>query len=170
MKNFVVGTFEKQEILLHYQNRTTTLHIAQAEYVPEPHYAETMRFRLLSPLTLSTMVQKDGNLVPYYYRYTDKELVSALKKNLCAKYQLFHKNEPPQAEFEFEFDRREIDRKNGRVSKLITIAEGTERESKVKAIQCGFRLKTNPGLMHIGYECGFGEKNSMGFGMSEVIR
>ena len=39
---------------------------------------------------------------------------------------------------------------------------------KIRGIMCPFRVSGNPALIQIGYECGFGDKNSAGFGMVEI--
>jgi CRISPR-associated endoribonuclease Cas6 len=54
---------------------------------------------------------------------------------------------------------------NGKVQKLITLKEGRSDETKIKGTLAPFRLRAPRELMEVGYECGFGEKNSMGFGM-----
>lgn len=166
--NFVIGTFEKQSIFINYQERSTKFLIHQVEMIPSPQFTSEMKFEILSPLTLSTMVKKNDRMIPYYYRYDDPKLVEAVKNNLVNKYKVLYQKVIDPDQFNFEFDKDQIEKKKGNVSKLITIAEGTPQQSKVKAIQCGFKIKTNPELIKVGYDCGFGEKNSMGFGLVTV--
>lgn len=114
------------------------------------------------------MVNRNGKLSPYYFRINDDGLIENLKQNLLRKYSLLYDKDLVLNEFEFEFDEDYIKKRNGVVSKLITIAEGSKYESKIKGIMCDFKIKTNPELIKVGYECGFGGKNSMGFGFVEV--
>jgi CRISPR-associated endoribonuclease Cas6 len=52
-------------------------------------------------------------------------------------------------------------------SKLITMKAGTPQQTKVRAFNCSFSLKADYELLRTAYECGIGEKGSMGFGMVE---
>jgi CRISPR-associated endoribonuclease Cas6 len=58
--------------------------------------------------------------------------------------------------------------KHRRVTKKITINENGRFPIDVIGIQAPFTIEGDPELIKVGYECGFGEKNSMGFGMAEV--
>ena len=42
--------------------------------------------------------------------------------------------------------------------------------TKIRGVVAPFHVIGAPELIHIGYECGFGDKNSMGFGMVEVSK
>jgi len=90
--------------------------------------------------------------------------------NLCRKYEaLFGSRlDAGRAHFRFTLDQDYADRKNGKIQKLITIKEGRPDETKVKGLLAPFRLEAPVELMEIGYECGFGERNSQGFGMVKV--
>ena len=57
---------------------------------------------------------------------------------------------------------------HGRVQKLIALKEGRSDETMVKGTLAPFRLQAPKELIEVGYECGFGEKNSQGFGMVKV--
>ena len=54
-------------------------------------------------------------------------------------------------------------------SRLITIKANTPEMTKVKGFHYRFRLKADDELMRIMYEAGLGEKNSIGFGMVEIV-
>jgi CRISPR-associated endoribonuclease Cas6 len=56
-------------------------------------------------------------------------------------------------------------RHGGRISKLIDY-KGT----KIRGYQAPFTVTGPPELLRIGYACGFGDRNSQGFGMVEVAR
>ena len=168
IRNFVIGTFEKQKVHIVHKQYITRFIIKEVELIPDPEFTNEMHFRLLNPMVLSTMVLRNGRLTPYYLRINDEGLEENLKNNLLRKYKLVHKKDLSLDDFYLEFDKEYIQKRNGVVSKLITIAEGTKNESKVKGILCDFKIRTNPELIKIGYECGFGGKNSMGFGFVEV--
>ena len=144
------------------QFRTETVEIME---LPDFTGKEEVKFLCLSPIVSSTMKEKDGSLNTYYYRHDDPGLEDNIKANLEKKYQLVHGEEVNTGDrFELEFDQSYIERKDGRVTKLVSF-KGT----KIKGIFAPFKLKAPPGLIEIGYEAGFGGKGSMGFGMAEVV-
>lgn len=63
------------------------------------------------------------------------------------------------------FDQAYIDKRKGRVTRLVDF-KGT----KIRGVFAPFHVIGAPELIRIGYECGFGDKNSMGFGMVEILR
>ena len=58
------------------------------------------------------------------------------------------------------FDENYIKKRQGRVTRLIDY-----KGIKVPGVLCPLRVSGSRELMQIGYECGFGDKNSAGFGM-----
>ena len=135
--------------------------IESIEALPPPQFSEEMRFTCLSPLVASTMVERDGRLQQHYYRYDDPRLPASLGENLREKLRLLTGQEPPPGEFALEFDRDYLEQH--RVEKLIDY-KGT----KIKGILAPFTVSGPVELLQIGYEAGFGEKGSMGFGMVAV--
>lgn len=144
------------------------------EKLPEPEWSENMTFSMLSPLAVS--VYRDpstGMNTKEYLRYDDSRLSDMLLHNLQAKYRGLFDCEPPEngIPFSMRFEEEYLNRlrKKGRsVEKLITIKDSSGKETRVKAIQCPFTVTGDPELIKVGYECGFGENNPMGFGMVKV--
>jgi len=170
VKNFIIGVFTKQNIFINFEDLSTKFNILQVEKLSEPIFKDEMIFNTLSPITLSKPIEKNDKPFPYYLRYDDPELSQFMKSNLLDKYKVVHNKQLEVDDFTFEFDKDEIERKKGKVSKLITIAERSLEETKIKAIKCDFKIKTHPELIKIGYECGFGAKNSMGFGLVKAAK
>ena len=168
IKNFVIGTFEKQHLYILYKGLKSKFIIKYVELIPDPVFTEEMSFILLNPLVLPTIIEYNGRLATYYLRYDDRGVEDNIKNNLLRKYRLLYEKEIKPEIFKIEFDQEDYKRRNGNVSKLITIAEGSQYESKIKGIMCDFKIKTDPELIKVGYECGFGGKNSMGFGFVEL--
>jgi len=144
------------------------------EKLPEPEWSENMIFSMLSPLAVSVYRDPSAGMnTKEYLRYDDPRLSDMLLHNLQAKYRGLFGCEPPEngvpfsMKFEEEYLKRVRD-KGRSVEKLITIKDSNGRETRVKAIQCPFTVTGNPELIKVGYECGFGENNSMGFGMVKV--
>jgi CRISPR-associated endoribonuclease Cas6 len=141
------------------------------ETLPEPAFTSGMYFTMLSPLAVSLMRE---DKTKEYLRYDDPRLASALKNNLLGKYHVLTGKSFPESEtsFSIRFDDDYLNKQSAKgrgVEKLIAIREGKTGESKVKAIECPFTLNAHPELIQLGYTVGFGEHNSMGFGMVKDV-
>ncbi len=128
-----------------------------------PRFQPAMRFRCLSPIVMSAVRQNDGQRRTHYCLPDDPELSELIRKNLLRKHQAIHARIPQDDTLSFRFDDRYIQRKQGRVTRLIDF-----NGIKIRGIMCPFSVSGSPALIQVGYECGFGDKNSAGFGMVEV--
>jgi CRISPR-associated endoribonuclease Cas6 len=172
IQNFVIGTFESQKIEIASPVSKTTFSINQVESLPEINFREEMKFKLLSPMILSTKKIHNGKLKPYYLRYNDDpdELNRIFNDNLRNKYEVLTGNIPENKTVSFYWDLEFIKRtelKNKRLTRKQTIKEGTPEKTEVIGNLIPFTVKGDIDLIKVGYECGFGEKNSLGFGMVE---
>ncbi|NIR47109.1 CRISPR-associated endoribonuclease Cas6 [candidate division KSB1 bacterium] len=133
------------------------------ETVLEPRFSDEMTFSLLSPMVVSA--DSDTHRTAYYIRPEETDAFSeGVRKNLMFKYQTLRGKPPDSDTFRLAFDRDYINKKQGRISKLIRI-----RDTQVKAVLAPFTVTGSKELIWLGYECGFGEKNSMGFGMAKAV-
>ncbi|MFQ5676527.1 MAG: CRISPR-associated endoribonuclease Cas6 [bacterium] len=165
VQNFVLGLFETAEVAIGGPGWHAAFHVEQVEALPAPEFKKRMRFKCLSPITASTMIEKDGRLQVEYYRHDTPGLSEALRQNLLQKYQLVQGKPPENPKLTFRFEKSDRPK-----SKLITIKEGTPEETRRKAFESYFTLEGSEELMRIAWECGLGEENSMGFGMVEVVK
>ena len=159
--------FKPQLLIYNSSNKLQTLEIKKEQKLVPPAISNDMRFVMLSPIICSRN-NSDGK--PEYLFPWDMEFEEILYTNLCNKYEATH-GKPfglNGEKFRLELDHDYIERKKGKVQKLVTLKEGQKDETKIKGTFAPFRLKAPSELMEIGYECGFGEKNSMGFGMVKV--
>jgi CRISPR-associated endoribonuclease Cas6 len=146
-----------------------TFAIAQVETLPEPAFTDEMRFTCLSPLTMS--VRTAGQRWAQYLAPEDPQFAAAVRSNLerkCALVQALQGEAaevPPAKVFSLTFDPHYQARHGGRISKLIDY-KGT----KIRGYQAPLTVTGPSELLRIGYACGFGDRNSQGFGMVEVAR
>lgn len=175
IKNIVIGTFEKQTIEIAGNYNKCSFSIIQVESIPEPKFENETYFRLLSPIVLSTAKDKEKNkLYPYYFRYYDniKEITRILNQNLKNKFKLIYNQDYTGAGLIFRWDENYIAEKlsaNKKLTRKISIPRNEGRPIEIIANKIPFYLSGSEELMKVGYYCGFGEKNSMGFGMAEVF-
>ncbi len=60
MQNFVLGLFETVEISIVGAGWHAAFQVERVETSPMPEFKERMSFKCHSPITASTMVEKDG--------------------------------------------------------------------------------------------------------------
>jgi CRISPR-associated endoribonuclease Cas6 len=185
LQHLVAGMFEKREFYIEREENKFT--VEQVETMPEPKWKKWMKFRLVSPLTVSTTHERNGRVLPEYLLANDERLSDLLRQNILNKYRSLYGAEPKASSdsessvmkdarlpvgqaFTCLLDQKFIADHGGpkKISNLITIKEGRTDQTKVRAFMCPIVLKGNPELIKLAYESGLGEKNSLGFGMLKV--
>jgi CRISPR-associated endoribonuclease Cas6 len=91
----------------------------------------------------------------------DRRFAENLKTNIIAKYELLHGKKPEDTEFDVNF----IDIDRYKKGKLINYKNGI----RIKGYLAPFEVCGNPELIAAAYECGTGDRNSLGMGMIEVV-
>lgn len=168
VQNFVLGLFEDQTLEIGGPGAVGRFQIAAVEAMPEPNFKAAMKGKTLSPIVVSTMREIEGKLKPYYYRPTDPELGPAIRSNLIRKYDIVYGRPCARPELSIAFDMDYYERKRGKVTRLWHIKEGAAEETRIKSFEMPFQIQGNPELIRIAWECGLGDKNSLGFGMVEL--
>jgi len=161
-REFIQGIFKDQEFELGNRNARIKCRIQNIEMLPPPEFKETMTLKTLSPICL-TLKRDNGS--DEYISPTHTMALPLIKQNLLDKYKAFQGKDFPDSDFNFDFKVINEPR-----SSLVTIKADTPQESKVRGYSCIFQLTAPIELMKIAYDGGVGSKNSMGFGMVEVMR
>lgn len=128
-----------------------------------PRFQSEMRFRCLSPIVMTTVRERDGKQSMHYCLPDDPAFSELVRRNLIRKHEVLHGRLPSDDAFTLQFDENYIARRQGRVTRLIDF-----KGIKIKGVLCPLRVSGSRELIQIGYECGFGDKNSAGFGMVEI--
>jgi CRISPR-associated endoribonuclease Cas6 len=125
-------------------------------------------FKCLSPLVITTKKEYQGELKKYYYKPDDdhSEIVDKIKNNLINKYEAFYGKKPENHDFNMEFNKDYL--LSGK-AKVLSHYIKDDKDIKIPSILCPFKIKGNYDIIFFGYECGFGEMNSAGFGMVDII-
>lgn len=158
---FIKGVFSQQEFDLGNRQCRVRCCIESVEMVSTPMYAETMHFSLLSPICI-TLKRSDGS--NEYISPSHPNAEKLILTNLLDKYLAINNKEYPDRDFPFSLKIKTTPK-----STRTTIKAGTPKESKLRGYMCDFQLTAPQELMKIMYEGGIGGKNSMGFGMCEVM-
>ena len=128
-----------------------------------PRFRSEMRFRCLSPIVMSTTRERDGKQAMHYSLPDDPAFSELIRQNLIRKHEAIHGCAPHDDVLTFCFDNAYIRKRQGRVTRLVDY-----KGIKIRGVLCPFNVSGSVALIQTGYECGFGDKNSAGFGMVEV--
>lgn len=170
LKNLVIGSFRDQQFYLLSDGIRTEFIIDQIERLPEPEYSQKMTFTMLSPLVLSNYGIHNNKMVQHYLRYNEdiNEINRVLNANLANKYRLLYnknyKGEKVKLTWDINYISK-LEQKGKSPSRMIKVKKPDQQPINIYAINSPFQIEGDPNLIKVGYECGFGEKNSIGFGM-----
>jgi CRISPR-associated endoribonuclease Cas6 len=192
IQHLVTGVFaEGQELEIgHINNRSSRSNslnglsglnrflIERIETLPRPEFKENMRFICLSPITVSKVscptlekggeggfIRSSDSLRPcHYLRPWEEGFSEAIRNNLIKKFKLVYGKDINDPDFKIKIDTDYMNRKSGKITKNINF-KGTN----IIGFMSPFEVAGSPELIEIGYEAGFGEKGSMGFGMVKEI-
>ncbi|MBN2122095.1 CRISPR-associated endoribonuclease Cas6 [Candidatus Micrarchaeota archaeon] len=132
--------------------------LESAEVIPPPDFSSGRAvFKTISPIVASTLREKDGKTRTWDLTPHDTQFYSNINKNLARKYGEFHGKELPSwVEIKV-------------LEPLRTRRIQVKNEFHVGNMMV-FEARGSRELLDFAYECGFGERNSMGFGMVDVRR
>ena len=158
--HFITGLFERKKVYFGGNpEKSVILEVKKVETLPEPDFTRPVTVKTLSPVTASTGAVRFGKLYNVYLDRKDERFSHHITDNLVSKYRALYRKDPDNMDFRFSFDRNYIEKRNGKVSKLIDY-NGT----KIRGYTAPLTMEGNPELVRMAYYAGLGEKNSMGFG------
>jgi len=142
-----------------------SLRVRDVEVLRQPRLEPKMTFRCLSPITMSTKRERDGKLGAHYCLPNDPQFSELVRQNLIRKYEAVYGQPPEKTSLVMTFDQAYIDKRQGSVTRLIDY-----KGIKIRGVVSPFHVIGATELISVGYECGFGDKNSAGFGMVDVLK
>lgn len=151
--SMVLGVMENARFTIGDHVSSVDFQIERIERMYEPNFTDRMKFRTISPICVSRSTGKQAE----YLSPIDEDFSQHFIRNLIQKYRIL---DPKFPEDVYAYTTVT----NEPHSKLITIKAGTSHPIKVRGYLFDFVLKAPPELAWIGYNAGFGEKNSLGFG------
>lgn len=164
VRNTLVGMLSGQGIDIGSSDAAAGFVIEEVTTIDPPKWTNQVRGIALAPIT--TSVQEDGRRTATYLHPLDARFAEGVRANILAKHALLSGSRDDELDFHIVPDAAYIQERGDRaISKLVTIKQGRESETRVKGFVFPFILSGNPILLHTAWECGLGEKNSIGFGM-----
>jgi CRISPR-associated endoribonuclease Cas6 len=165
IENFVSGLFQTEIFSI----AGAQFRLLEAETLPQPEFTNRMKFQALSPITES--IRDEQNRTSYLS--TGDDWSEVMQRNLLRKYFALHGQTPSDETLKFSWDREylfDLTKRGRRASVMIKIPKaGLERPIDVRGWLAPFTVEGSTELIELGYTVGFGARNSMGFGLAEVI-
>lgn len=168
IQNIVIGLFKDQVLEL---GNDAKLAVQSVEVCPMPVLSSPLKCKSLSPIVVSTPIERNGKLGKHYLRPDEQNLSEAIQNSLVKKHQTAHRASPDDTAFKFEPDWDYIKRRGGpeKTMTLVRLKEGHRDYTGVKGFLIPFTLTGSIELMRTAWECGIGDQTSMGFGCIDVI-
>ena len=116
-----------------------------------PRFQPEMSFRCLSPIVMTTTRERNGKQAMHYCLPDDPALSELIRQNLIRKHEAIHGRAPHDDTLTFAFNKNYIDRRKGRVTRLVDY-----KGVKIRGMLCPFCVTGSVTLIQTGYECGFG--------------
>lgn len=139
------------------------LKVHQVTALPPFTFTSPMRFTSVTPIVCSVPLPDGRN---YFLRPQDDAMFSeSIRKNLARKYLMIYGAPPEDERLTLEFDRQYLQNSIYGGTKKITY-----KNTDIIGALAPFTLTGSSALMKVGYDCGFGQKNSAGFGMADIAR
>ncbi len=170
IQHFVTGLFRKQQFTIADRTASTEFIVEQVETLPVPQFKSKSHFIAKSPIVLTTPLKNGPSRRAYYYRPTDTGLSEAVRKSLLKKHSAVHGHPPSNDKLEFALDHKAIERHGGpkSITRRHIIRDGYPDATDVIGFIAPFELDGSTELMRTAWECGIGDKCSMGFGCVEL--
>ncbi|HKI45477.1 MAG TPA: CRISPR-associated endoribonuclease Cas6 [Balneolales bacterium] len=165
IQHFVTGLFRHNAFTIGDRKSQVDFEVKSVEMLHPPEFTDTMRFRTLSPVCISRPVENNGKLTAEYLAPGHPEYSRRFFENLLTRYRS-SQQQYQQLSKSFEL----LESSDNPKSRLIKIKADTPQETRVRGYLYDFECSAPAELLRFGYEAGFGEKNSLGFGCVEVIK
>ncbi len=148
---FIGGLLQRPEVELWGERFT----VEEIKALAEPERLGGRKFVTLSPVAVTTRRVQFGRPKSYDLSPSEPEFYELVRENLREKYMHLHGAKPPE-----EFEMKVLSAK----PKRFEVKPGIFQT----AWHLVFRARGDEDLLRAGYLAGFGEKNSIGFGMVKV--
>jgi len=172
VSSFIRGIFREVSIRIGDKFSQVPMEVSEIRSLEMPDWKEgqSCRFQTIAPICVSERIE--GNPYAQYLSPMDANFQRIFVQNLYHKYLVMERNDllgdMDLLQNDWE-EKVKFELLSKPKSKLITIKDHTPEKTKFRAYLFDFELTAPKTLLSIGYQAGFGEKNSMGFGCCRVL-
>jgi len=169
-ESFITSLFQEQTCILGDKKSQGSFLVKEVTRKPAPKFQETMTFRAISPICLADSSYSGDKKIAKYLSPTDTRFEEIFFDNLLGKF-MANQNllsvSPDMLNEESVF--RFLKLSEAR-SRLVPLKNAEEQETKVRGFLFDFKLTAPIPLLKLGYNAGFGENSSNGFGCVSVMK
>ena len=115
-----------------------------------PRFQSEMQFRCLSPITMSTKRERDGKQVMHYCMPDDPAFSELVRQNLIRKHEAIHGRSSNDGTLSFAFDKTYINRRQGRVTRLVDY-KGIKIRGSLMSVPCYRKSGVNPDWLRMRF-------------------
>lgn len=176
IETFVIGLFANQQFSIGDKKSSAAFTVASLERLSDPDFGSRAEFQTISPICISR--SRGAGEGAEYLRPDHPQYRHYFFNHLLHKYIVANRletdlesvREEMTARQPLQFELLKPPQGSGKKAppdfspRLITIKANTPQETRVRGFDYRFRVQAPPELIQFGYQCGFGEKNSLGFG------
>ncbi len=134
LEKFVVGLYKQDELKI----GDESFLLSQIEFLPEPEFGEEMKFSCLSPIVVSKSILDGEKKRTLYLTHEDADFGEGIRRNLLHKYRILKGEEPEDKSLSISFDREYIERRGGKVTRLIDY-----KGIKIRGVMAPFTARGN---------------------------
>lgn len=161
VRHFISGLFARQRFSIGDNHSKVEFEVKTVETLAPPVFTENMTFQALSHLCVTKPVEKNGKLKAWYLPPDHPEYEERFFINLVNRYKAVH--EDINGQFD-DINQYRLELLGKPKSGLIKIKAGTRDETRIRGYRFSFACTAPVELLKFGYEAGFAEKGSLGFG------
>ncbi len=131
--------------------------VSEIKVMREDEIGEKEKFVTLSPINVTTAEESGNGRLRIVDLYPDNpRFYENLRRNLVRKYETFYGKQPDNSDLRLKV----LSTKKKRIRIKNTFH---------RCVEMVFEAGGSKELLEVGYKAGFGERNSMGFGMVKVV-
>ena len=162
-QHFINGLLSADIVKIGNKSGGSNFEISSVTQEKSPILSNIEKYELLSPASVSTVTSENDKKKIYYFRADDDGVEEALCQNLLRKYETLNRK-PYSGYLNINLDKEYIAHHRKKLSKLVKIREGLANETRIKAFYCPLKIEAETDMQQLAWDCGIGERNSMGFG------
>jgi CRISPR-associated endoribonuclease Cas6 len=162
VEKFITGLFQNQVLEVATPAGRVQFTVQGVEMLPPPPVHETMRFKATMPICISEQTETDKQ--PQYLNPTHPHFERLFFSNLQHKYEAAFGASPlPITNYSLHI------LTEPRMKGLTTYKKSLDRPIKTIGYTFDFEVTAPSAWLRLGFDAGFGGKNSGGFGFCEVL-
>lgn len=170
VEHFIIGLFQNLHFKLGDHKSKAMFEVLTVERLPDPAFGDRAVFKCLSPLCLSRSSDERGQ--PEYLAPDFPDYPRYFFDNLLYKYLAAGAGEGPIDSLRKQMSAQQplaIEILSEPKSSLVKIKADTPQETFVRGYAYRLKITAPAELIAFGYQAGFGEKNSLGFGFCDLV-